>query len=263
MLHADLVEGTHDGTLEQAPHAFDAVRVDIAHDPFVEVVLHGVMLDAHTVPEATVGRKLVGVDGEGFIGDGALDEVVQGGPFRVRDALQADAPVTLHGTHDDGLVGRRVGSSALASLATTDKRLVHFDDPEQRRSLEAVGSHGLTDAVTEVPSGLVGDSEGALHLVRADPLLRLDHQVHGHEPLPQRKLGVVEDRPRGHREAVAASVAIELVPSGDLGYGHVTATRAGDTRRPAQLFEVFPAGLFGSEAIHQRHQIDIGGARHG
>ena len=67
MLHADLVEGTHDGTLEQAPHAFDAVRVDIAHDPFVEVVLHGVMLDAHTVPEATVGRKLVGVDGEGFI----------------------------------------------------------------------------------------------------------------------------------------------------------------------------------------------------
>ena len=77
------------------------------------------------------------------------------------------------------------------------------------------------------------------------PLLRLE--VHGHEPLPQRKLGVVEDRPRGHREAVAASVAIELVPSGDLGYGHVTATRAGDTRRPAQLFEVFPAGLFGSE----------------
>ena len=111
--------------------------------------------------------------------------------------------------------------------------------------------------------GLVGDTDRPLDLVRADALLRLADQVDRYEPLPERKVRVVEDGARSDAEAVAAPVAVELVAGTDLGDGQVPATGAAHASGPAQLFHIFAASFFVAELLDQRNQIDSGGVNHG
>ena len=93
MLPTDLVERAHDGTLEQAPHAFNAVRVHVTDHPFVHGVVDG-LVHCVFVTDAAIGQKLVSVDSLRFVLYGALDEVVERGLAGVLDMLKSDPSVT-------------------------------------------------------------------------------------------------------------------------------------------------------------------------
>ena len=55
-------------------------------------------------------------------------------------------------------------------------------------------------------------TEDALHLLRANPLLRFSDEVDRKEPLGERKVGVVENRSTSHRKLITAGVAVILGP---------------------------------------------------
>lgn len=62
-----------------------------------------------------------------------------------------------------------------------------------------------------MPLGLAGYAECTTELVAADAFLRLDHQVGGEEPVAERQLGVVQQRPgRAAAVGVAAGEGEEI-----------------------------------------------------
>ena len=76
MLLRDLVEGSDDAALEQAPDALNGVRVDIAHNPFLDGVVDRLMAGV-VVCDSEICRELVRVDGRGLVSDGLVDEGMQ------------------------------------------------------------------------------------------------------------------------------------------------------------------------------------------
>ena len=254
MFGADMVVATDDGALEEAPYVLDAVGVDVVAHPFLDAVVHG-FVSRVVVGDACVGWPLVGIDGFGIVGDVFLDPGVKGLPVPSVDNLHLDLAFAFHGTNDGGFV--RALSLADANLFAANPCFIHFDGAAQQLTIAV--AHGLTNAMAEIPGCLVADTDRTLDLVGADALLGLDHQIDGDEPLPERELRVVEDRARGDGEAVAAVVAIELVACCDLGDGAGTATRASYAVGPAQLFQVFPASIFGAEPLNETHEIEFSG----
>ena len=72
MLHADVVKGTHDRTLEETPYTLDGVRVNVSTDPFPLVaddLVAGIL-----VTNSDVGAEVVGVDRGGLVLDVLTDE---------------------------------------------------------------------------------------------------------------------------------------------------------------------------------------------
>ena len=64
--------------------------------------------------------------------------------------------------------------------------------------------HGRTNAVAEIPCGLVGDAKHSLDLIRGHSLARLTEQIGSSKPLRQGQVGIVEDRSRHYGELIAA-----------------------------------------------------------
>src|SRR5207302_1104427 len=80
-----------------------------------------------------------------------------------------------------------------------DEGLVHLDDPHQLA--EVLVSEAGADAVAHVPGGRVRpEPHVAVDLQRADPLLASQHKVDDAEPLTQRLIRILEDRPDDGRE---------------------------------------------------------------
>ena len=200
MLDAHLVERAHQGPLEEAPDAFNAVGVYVTDNPFLDGVVDG-LVPRVVVGNAEVGLEFVRVGGFGFVLDGAVDEAMEGVALHVRDTLKPHLPVTLDGSRDDGLVALVPASPALHLAAHVG--FVHFDNTDQRRAVKGIVTHGFADTMAEIPSRLVGDSKGTLHLLGGNALLGFAHEVYGEEPLTQGQVGIMHDGSSRHAELVA------------------------------------------------------------
>ena len=201
VLPAHLVKGADNGTLEQAPHALDPVGVDLADNPFLRGVAHGLVYGV-VIFNPHVGLQLIGVNRLSLILDRAPDEVVEGITADIGDSLNSNPTATLDGTSHPRLVA--FVSVTLAFGPSAYQRLVHFHDTQERGACEGIVSHGPTDAVAQIPGGLVGDSQGSVELIGAHALFGFAHQVDRQEPLTQWKVGVVHDGSRRDAELIAA-----------------------------------------------------------
>ena len=94
MLRAHLVESSDYGTLEQAPDALDSVGMNVSNNPLLGGVIYHLVARV-LISNPQVGLQFIGVDGFGFIFDGAVDEVMQGVPPDIGDALDTDVPAAL------------------------------------------------------------------------------------------------------------------------------------------------------------------------
>ena len=201
MLAAHLMERSDDRALEQAPHALDTVGVDIAYDPLLDRVVDR-FVACIVIGDPQVRLEFVGIDGFGFVLDGAGDEVMEGALRYVWDAFEANPTLALDGAGDDGLVARVAAPLALYFAA--DERFIHLDNPNQRRATQRVVTHGLADTVTEIPRRAEGNAERAPHLAGRYAFFGLAHQVDGEEPLSERQVGIVHDGTARYGELVAA-----------------------------------------------------------
>ena len=202
MLDAHVMECSDNRPLEQTPHAFDAVGVDLADNPLLRGVAHGLVYGV-VISNPHVGLQLIGVNGLGLILDGSTNEIVEGSLPDIGDALDSDlASLPLDGTGHPSLAF--LASRSYFAPLSTYQCFVHFDDTEQGGSNKGIVAHGLADAVAQVPSRPVGGPDGAPQLVGRNTLLRFAHEVDRQEPLTEGQVRIVHAGPGGYGELVAA-----------------------------------------------------------
>jgi hypothetical protein len=152
------------------------------------------------VCDSFVGRPLVGINGFGIVGGVLSDKTVQGLPIRTSNDLKANVPAPLHRPYHDGLIAFVATSFALHLAAY--ECFVNFYDALQELRVNFL--EGIAYAMGKIPSGFVGDPEGALELVGRDSLFGFGDEVNCQKPLPERKVSIVEDGIGSNRELVAA-----------------------------------------------------------
>lgn len=202
MLLADLVIGADDRALEQAPNVLDGIGMGDAAHPLLLLMVDLLVLRV-VIANAIIGRPLICADRLGFVVGEFPDEGMQGLAVGSRNLAHANVTAALDNARDDGFIGEvRPFPSAASDVLATDIGFVHFDRPTQ---LLGIGlGHGRTDAVAQIPRGFVRYADHALHLIRGNPLLRLDNQVDRHKPFLQGQVTIVENGARRDRELVAA-----------------------------------------------------------
>ena len=254
MLDTHPVKGSYNRTLEQAPHSLDPVGVNVTDNPLLSRVPDSFMSGIR-IPDPDIGLQFVGIDGLGLVRDVPLDEVMQGAPLDVRDALDSDLPsLSLDGPGNPRLTFP--ASRSYVALLPADQGFVHFNDPKESRPGKGIVAHGLADAVGQIPGCAVrSDTELPMELTGRDSFLGFTHEVDRQEPLAKRQMGIVYDRSRGYGKVVFATMAVPLAPILDLGHTHVTATGAGDPIRPAQGFQIIETGILGIETVQKGDNI--------
>ena len=149
MLETHLVKRSDYGSLEQASDSLDPVGVNVPDHPLFGGVADGLM-PSISVPDPDIGLQLVGVDGLGLVCDCAPDEVMQGVPIGVGDALNSDlACLPLDGSGHPGLAFLAPRSDV--AFLSTDQGFVHFHHSKERGTSAWVISHGLADTVGKIP----------------------------------------------------------------------------------------------------------------
>ena len=252
VLDAHLVECPREGTLEQAPHALHAVRVNVAHDPHFLGMVHRFMARI-AVLDSDIGLQLIRVDGLGFILYGAADEIVERATLDVRDALDANLAAALDGSRNPRLVA--LVGAALALLLAAYQCLIDLHDTQKRGAFKRLVSHRFTNAVAEIPCRSVGDPERSLHLASGNAFLGFAHQVDRDEPFAQGQVGIVHDGSAHHRELVSARAAFPAVVLRQLQNIQIAATGATHTRRPSDFFKCLAAFIVIREFLNQGHKV--------
>ena len=249
---AHLVEGSDNGTLEQAPDALDAVGMNITYNPLLRGMADGpvyrvVILNPH------VGLEFIGVNGLSLILDGSTNEIVKGPPPDIRDALDSDlSAVPLDGSGDPGF-SFLTSRSDIAPLSAYHC-FIHFHDTEEGGSNKGIVAHRLSDAVTQIPSRSVSHSKSPVKLVGRDTFLGFAHKVNCQEPLSKGKVGIMHDSSRSDREFIPAILAPPLMLS-SFGHPQTSAPGASYPIGPPQFFQGVGTGFIAAETINNGDQI--------
>jgi hypothetical protein len=257
---ADFVEASDDAALEDAPKAFNRIRVHRTDN-----VLFGAVLDrfVRVFAKAFVGNLFIGCEQADFAGNRLADEFLQ---IASREALQNagdNVAATLHSADNDSL--GRIGSTLAAlafvpvTLFAADKRLVHFHDAAK---LDLWRDQSRPDFVAHGMGRLVAaEAHHALNLKGAHSLLAGQHQMGDAVPVTQGLFGVLKNRARQSGEAIAlwgtltALPVKRLVARGVIQLG-IAAARAIDAFRPAPRHEVVKA----SRVVTNREKVlELGG----
>lgn len=205
------------------------------------------MIVTHAV-ERTIGREFVSADPRAALHMGSD---MRGQVFHadVIDVAGDDFAITLDHAEDNGLVGVSAAFGLLRPLAA-DVGLVDFDMPTEP-AIPVNLTHVLADFVTDAPRGFVGDAKLALQFLGGDAMTGSREQVHGIEPLLQRRMRALE-RGALHGVQVMAAVA---GPRGELGEpveaANDTAFRANRVRAEPDGEQMLQTGIVGREPLEK------------
>lgn len=272
VLLADLVEGADDATLKDRPEPFNRVRVDRTDDVLPRTVANELVREV--LGEVPVAGMFVGGEKAHLVRNSLANEAIERGGIGVLNHAGDDVALALHGSDNDELV-RSLTANAVAFLIpmavlvlAADERLIDLDNAAKFHfRLDKRGA----DFVAHAPCGFVRtEAHDALDLKGAHSLLAGQHQMHNAEPLAQRLIRVLENRPGDDRETVALRGAILALPMPrarlqliDLG---VAAAWAGDFLRPAPRLQVALAIFLSDEhrlELRDRHLMNRLGAASG
>src|SRR5271155_5267988 len=207
IVRAHLVVTAHNSALEQAPEAFNRVRMSRADNVFVLPVIDGLMHKAVALEMAIAGI-FIGRHQRDFLRDGFLNEILKRPEFRIFDHLADDITLAAYGSDHHRLTAV-VWALSVAALPVvpifvfaTDPSFVRFDLTDQL--LERLVLHRGADARAHIPRGFIAAAANLpMDLKRAHSLLRLAHQVSDLKPRHERIFGVLEDRAGDYAEAIA------------------------------------------------------------
>ena len=131
-------------------------------------------------------------------------------------------------------------------LLSANPCFINFYLPVQR--LPSSIHHRPTELVKQHPGGLVtGQTELPLYEQRRNPTLVSGHQIGGPEPLGQRDLGPVENRPSCQRDLVTAARTLPQSLIHQVVRSPISASGAEETLGPAAGRKVLFAGFLGGE----------------
>ena len=112
--------------------------------------------------------------------------------------------------------------------------------------------------MAEIPSRLVRNSEGPLHLISGDSLLRFAHKIDSDKPFTQRQVGIVHDSSAHNGKLIPATSAFPAIVLWKFKYIQIAATSTMYADRPADLPKYFAAFILGLKLIYQRYEVHHG-----
>ena len=161
--------------------------------------------------QADIARELITHDvGAGF--DVFNDLALYGLRGQVVDLHRADVAAALHHAEHGGLA-RPVSPGVLAlpfvlvALFPADESFVDLDLAAER-PIERFGLRGFAKPARHKPRGLLSDPHVAGELRAGDPLFVAGDQPDCNEPLFERQLGILKDRPDLDGEPLPALAAL-------------------------------------------------------
>src|SRR5688572_5880722 len=124
---------------------------------------------------------------------------------------------------------------------TTDKSFVNFNRPHEL--VKGSGLHGLADTMQEKPCRFLSDAKRTVDLVRANPILRVDDQPNGRQPLIETDRRVFHDSSELHTKMLLTAFANPDAASLNKRVLRRFATRTGDTIRPTDRNHATERGI--------------------
>src|SRR5919106_1414632 len=234
------------GTLEKAPNTFSSIGVNIATHPFFLAMIDRLVASI-VVGNASICRPFVSYNASNPGVCAGTDEVVQGLTPVTVNYLEYHIPTTLGCSCYNSFVASV--PSSLTSCFSTNVSLVYF---YCSRELIDFG-HSGSDAMAEVPSSLVGNSQSAVYLVCRDTFLGLSHQQHGHKPLAEGQLGILKNSTSESSEAIPATITIISESLRIIAISLLIATWASYTVGPSQFRQNLSAFFLFMELLHYFH----------
>lgn len=251
----DLVIGADHAALNQRPKTFNRVGVNSTDNVLVFAVVNHFVRKRSGQIDVT-GPRVRSQEAD-LVGNGFPNELGYARAINTFQDASDDFALALDCADNADLAGAAAAPATAALIPVfvfvlpTDVGFVHFDD-----TAEFIGpmfAEASADAVAHVERGFIrAEAHDALNLQCADALLAGQHHVNDPEPIPERFIRVLEDRPDQHGEAIAArrSAFGALPVEGTISDGvhvHIAATGAVDAFRPATGYEVSLAGFLGRE----------------
>jgi hypothetical protein len=211
------VERADHAALENRPEAFDGLSVDCADDVLTLCMVNSNVREIFI--EAPISGPLIGAKQADFVRDGFSYEGVKRCRQNVGDHASNHIALAADRADDRCFAGtdaaRSPAPTALIPMLVlreaTNESFIDFDDAPE---LVNVLHQGGADLMAHGPSCLIRtETHIALNLQRADALLAGQHQMDNFEPIPQRFVRVLEDRPGNMRKAIrSALTAFHALP---------------------------------------------------
>ena len=210
MLCAEVMPRSHDSALEKRERVLDGIGVNISdHINFLAMVdcLVLVLVDSSPNHRFGIANPVIGDDLVQIDTHAVFEVLGECFGLRILDMIEPEIATTLPDADYDFFLGSMRSASTLFDAA--DIGFVHFDCAIEHWFIDLC--HCSADAMAEIPSRFVADSERALNLACRHAFLRFTQQQSRHKPLSQRQVGIVEDRPGCDGELIAALAARELL----------------------------------------------------
>ena len=248
-----------DGPLDEAPEAFNRIRMDKAvsvGDSMIDSEVRNPI--SHTsVPAVLISDEngFLGVHNaaqEGFEGF-ARDLIGRPGHDLAASCQRADDRLFLSASSTLGRV-LVVIVSALAARRR-DKGFVSLNDAPEKH---LVVHHCLPDLHTHTPGSRLGEFEVTGKLMAGDTFLSVEVEGDSKEPLLERDAGLLKDSAGKDIETALAGMAVPaayklvFLLAGNLVAG---AMRAGRFVSPARLFQMVDASLLVRELFENLNDI--------
>lgn len=264
VLFADVVEGSDNAALDDAPEPLNRIGVNRADDVLTRgVVDSGVGIALLT--QMAIANPLIRAEQADLVRYGFVDEGFQGGSSDIGDNAGDDIALAADSASNDCLSAARCGAGqaipfvgmAVLSLAA-DERLIDLDNATQLGfGFDQCG----TDFVAHEPSGFDRtETHVAAKLASAHTLFAGQDQMRDLEPVAKRFVGVLENGPGDAREAIAvrrafAALPVEALIGRCIVKVRIAAARAFDAIRPAPGDQI---GFAGFIVANREHGIELG-----
>jgi hypothetical protein len=263
---ADFVEASDNSAFEDRPETFNRVGVDSADNMLSRAVIDNAVRKFFA--KVVIAPKGVGADQTDFVGNGFAHEIFKSDLIDLPDDAGDDIAFAPYRT-DDGsfepVITATAGSTFLIPMAivvlAADVGFINLDNAA--KLIHVLFDQGRADFVAHEPSGFDRTkTHVAPDLARTHALLAGEHQVRDLEPVAERLVGVLEDRPGNDRKPIAVLGALLALPMPlarrqviDSG---IATTRAVNALGPTPGLQI---GLAGILVIDGEHPVKLGGSQ--
>lgn len=245
MLEADSMPCSHDAALEKREGGFNGVCVNIPVHVATLAVNDGfVILDSGLLHGERVSPEIISENHFHIFADVLSDVFCERAGFRILRVEKAEFTVTLSNTEHSGFIGHAI-DDALTAIHAADVGRIHFDLAVHHGLIGL--RHCVTDAMAEIPCGLVAHSNSPMDLMGTHALLRFAEQVCSQKPFRKWQVGIVEHGAGGNGELIVAILTVEELFFRFEFYHGSVAAQAARAFGPAQTDKQGAALLFGGE----------------
>ena len=206
---AHVVIRAHDATFQQAPEAFQVVRMHVPAHVFFPRMFDRFM--RKLTVQVRVGPGFIGRDQRDPFVHGLSDEFVERHAIRVFNDLADDVTLASNRANDSSLAFRSASNMAFlipvaVLVAPANIGFVYFYFAHELG--KSAIFHCGSDAMADIPGGAVSAAADLpVNLQGTHAFLALRHQVDHLKPCAQRIVRILKDRLGNHGEAIAVPSA--------------------------------------------------------